>query len=418
MRLIRSLFVVLACLLSPWGSAVWAQIQPQVVERADGAMGRTLVELGGGFATGSGFVLSPLPDGRGYYYITNYHVIDGGHEIQVGFKRNNQIFFYAAKVLHTSRELDLAVLRIEPLDADGHEPGILVLREGKPLKGEQVAALGYPGSSDQINERRDKLAYFETTLTQGAISKVAPGSFNETGRTLEIVQHTASVNQGNSGGPLIDFCGSVLGINTVISVWSSDGRTPTNNTFWASSANPIAGFLRDAGVPFSAHKETCDPENPGSGPPQPSDGGIWVILAVLCGAGALVIGGMYYVASRSRGADAVRKSGGGAAVAKPQGRAILAASMGSVSVQFSAAQLQSGVTIGRAGENALTVTDRNLSRRHASLSLTDRKIMLTDLGSSNGTKVDGKRIEPNVPVQINTKSKVELGGIALVLSRP
>lgn len=101
MRLIRSLFVVLACLLSPWGSAAWAQIQPQVVERADGAMGRTLVELGGGFATGSGFVLSPLPDGRGYYYITNYHVIDGGHEIQVGFKRNNQIFFYAAKVLHT-----------------------------------------------------------------------------------------------------------------------------------------------------------------------------------------------------------------------------------------------------------------------------------------------------------------------------
>lgn len=131
-----------------------------------------------------------------------------------------------------------------------------------------------------------------------------------------------------------------------------------------------------------------------------------------------MIGGMYYVASRSRGADAVRKSGGGAAVAKPQGRAILAASMGSVSVQFSAAQLQSGVTIGRAGENALTVTDRNLSRRHASLSLTDRKIMLTDLGSSNGTKVDGKRIEPNVPVQINTKSKVELGGVALVLSRP
>ncbi len=415
-KVIRSLGFAAACLIA-MACAAPAQIVPEIVAEADKAMGRTLVDRGGGRGgTGSGFVLSELPEGNGYYYITNHHVIDGGQYIQVGFKQGDRVFFYDAQVLHASRELDLAVLRIVPQENGGHRPGILSLREGKALKGEQVAAIGYPGSSDQINAGGDMLPFLEPTLTQGAISKVAPGSFNETGRTLEIVQHTASVNPGNSGGPLIDYCGSVLGINTVISVWSSDGVTPTNNTFWASSANPIAGFLRDTGIPFTSHQQECDPENPEMVNPAGGDNSLLIILAVLCGAGALVIGGIYYVASQNKGDDGSKSLRGGGV--KSSGRAILAVSMDGQSAKFSASQLQSGVTIGRASENTLTITDRNLSRRHASLSLQGRKMMLTDLGSSNGTKVDGRRLKPNEPVQINTKSKVELGGVALVLRRP
>lgn len=409
------------CFTAAWlfgmACAVAAQIAPDIVAETDKAVGRAVVDVSGGQATGSGFVLSELPEGGGYYYITNHHVINGGLNIQVGFKQDDRVFLYDAKVLHASRELDLAVLRIVPQESSGHRPGFLSLREGKALKGEQVAAIGYPGSSDQINAGRDMLPFFETTLTQGAISKVAPGSFNETGRTLEIVQHTASVNPGNSGGPLIDYCGSVLGINTVISVWNSDGRTPTNNTFWASSANPISGFLRDAGIPFNAHQQECDPDNPDFVGGGATDNSLLIILAVLAGASAAVIGGIYFVVSQSK-ADRGSKSARGDGSAKSSGRAILAVSMDGKSERFSATQLQSGVTIGRASENTLTITDRNLSRRHASLSLQGRKMMLTDLGSSNGTKVDGRRLKPNEPVQINTKSKVELGGVALVLRRP
>ncbi|WP_298849016.1 trypsin-like peptidase domain-containing protein [uncultured Ruegeria sp.] len=412
----RLLIVSIIFLISLGSYGAQAQINSDVVAQADKAMGRTLIDWGRG-GSGSGFVLSEVPEGTGYYYITNHHVIDGGSEIQVGFKHNNQVHYYDARVLHSSRELDLALLRITPQENGGHRPGFLTLREGNALKGEQVAALGYPGSSDQINGQGDMLPFFETTLTQGAISKITPGSFNETGRTLEIVQHTASVNKGNSGGPLIDYCGSVLGINTVISVWSSDGRTPTNNTFWASSTNPIAGFLRDAGIPFTAHQQECDPENPVFVDAGGTQNSWWIIFAVLCGGGAVVIGGIYYVASHSRG-EAELEPNRGTVVPNAGGRPILAVDMGGQSARFSAAQLKSGVTIGRASENTLTVTDRNLSRRHASLSLQGRKMILTDLGSSNGTKVDGQRIKPNEPVQINTRSKVELGGITLVLKRP
>ena len=414
----RFLIISIFFLFSLGLHSAQAQIQSNVVAKADKAMGRTLIDWGQGWGgTGSGFVLSEIPEGTGYYYITNHHVVDGGRKIQVGFKHNNQVLYYDAKMLHSSHELDLALLRITPQESSGHRPGFLTLREGKALKGEQVAALGYPGSSDQINGQGDMLPFFETTLTQGAISKVTRGSFNETGGTLEIVQHTASVNPGNSGGPLIDYCGSVLGINTVISVWSSDGQTPTNNTFWASSADPIAGFLRDADIPFTSHSQDCDSENPEFVDASISQNSWWIIFAVLCGGGALVISGVFYVTSNSRG-DAKLEPSRSAAVSNPSDRSILAVTMGGQSAQFSAAQLQSGVTIGRASENTLTVTARDLSRRHASLSLEGRKMMLTDLGSSNGTKVDGRRLESNGPVQVNTNSKIELGGIALVLKRP
>ena len=415
----RFLVVSIIFLFSLGLHSAQAQIQSDVVAKADKAMGRTLIDLGAGGTggTGSGFVLSEIPEGTGYYYITNHHVIDGGQKIQVGFKHNNQVHLYDARVLHSSHELDLALLRITPQESSGHRPGFLTLREGKVIKGERVAALGYPGSSDQINGQGDMLPFFETTLTQGAISKVTRGAFNETGRTLEIVQHTASVNPGNSGGPLIDYCGSVLGINTVISISSSDGRTPTNNTFWASSANPIAGFLRDADFPFTSDSQDCDSENPEFIDASASQNSWWIIFAVLSGSGAVVIGGFLYVTSYS-GGDIKLVPSRIATVFKISDRSILAVTMEGQSALFGAAQLRSGVTIGRAGENILTVNDSNLSRRHASLLLEGRKMMLTDLGSLNGTKVDGRHLKPNVSVQVNTDSRIELGGVAFVLKRP
>lgn len=398
-------------------SAACAQIQSEVVRVADGAVGRVVVQYDGGWGTGSGFVLAPLPGGGGYYFLTNHHVIEGGVSAFVGFKKGDRIYKYGVQVAYDSFEKDMAILKITPQESFDHKPNVLAVRVGTINKGEQVAAVGFPGTSDVSNDSGNELAFFETTLTQGAVSKVSPGKTQRNRGTQEIVQHTAAINPGNSGGPMIDFCGSVLGINTAGVMLNSDGETPANGTFFAPSANSIAGFLQDSNVPFTRHKAGCDPDNPTIVSGGASDSNLLIILAVLCGGGAVVIGGMYYVVSRSRG-KADFKPERSAASSKSSGRSILAVGMAGHSAQFSARQLQSGVTIGRASENTLTVTDRNLSRRHASLSLQGRKMMLTDLGSSNGTKVDGRRLKPNEPVQINTTSRVELGGIALVLKRP
>ncbi|WP_162946974.1 trypsin-like peptidase domain-containing protein [Ruegeria sp. EL01] len=413
LKMVFSVFVLLAV----GTSVARAQIQSEVVSLADGAVGRVVVEYDEGWGTGSGFVLAPNPRGDGYYFLTNHHVIDGGVSAFVGFKSNDQIFKYDAKVAYASYEKDMAILEIVPQESFGHTPRVLSVRVGTINKGEQVAAVGFPGTSDISNDSGNELAFFETTLTQGAVSKVSPGKTQRNRGTQEIVQHTASINPGNSGGPMIDFCGTVLGINTAGVVLNSDGETPANGTFFAPSSNSIAGFLRDSNVPFTSHKAGCDSDNPsvvsGDGP----DNNLLIILAVLCGGGAAVIGGIYYASTRGKEGAAIG-SDRKVAVAKPSGQSILAVSMAGQSAQFSSTQLQSGVTIGRASENTLTVTDRNLSRRHASLSLQGRKMMLTDLGSSNGTKIDGRRVKPNEPVQINTRSRVELGGIALVLKRP
>ncbi len=383
-----------------------AQVSSDVVELADGAVGRVMVtDKQGCCGFGSGFVFAPLPDGDGYYFLTNQHVIEGLVSAYVGFKKNNRVYKYDVTVASVSYERDMAVLEIRPRENFDHTPQILTIREGEIKKGEPVAAVGFPYTSDLSNESRNEQALFETTLTQGHVSKVSQGTILDDRGTQEIIQHTAAFNKGNSGGPTIDSCGTTLGLNTSL----ADG------TYFASSANSISRYLRDNNFPFTSHSNSCDPDNPDIVRVGASPDNLWVILAVLCGAGAAVVGGMYYVASNSKeGAGLIS---GSAKAAKQKGRAILSLSLGGKSLKVSAAQLRAGVTIGRASENTLVVGDRDLSRRHASLSLEGRKIMLTDLGSSNGTKVDGRRLKPNEPVQINTKSKVALGGIDLVLRR-
>lgn len=413
----RSFLALALGLLAFAVSPARAQIQPEVVALADGAVGRVQVEVAAGCCgSGSGFVLSELPDGDGYYFLTNHHVMAEAVGAYVGFKHNSKVLVYNVEVVAASYEKDMAILKIRPSENYNHRLKALAIRDGEIHKGEQVAAVGFPGTSDESNSGRNEQALFETTLTQGAVSKVSPGRTNPNRGLHEIVQHTASINPGNSGGPMIDYCGTVLGINTAGVVLTSN-ETPANGTFFAPSAKSISGFLRDNDIPFTTNSNECDPDNPVVVSGGSADNSLLIILAVLAGASAAVIGGIYFVVSQSK-ADGGSKSARAGGSAKSSGRAILAVSMDGKSERFSAAQLQSGVTIGRASENTLTITDRNLSRRHASLSLQGRKMMLTDLGSSNGTKVDGRRLKPNEPVQINTKSKVELGGVALVLRRP
>ena len=67
---------------------------PKSLAVADGAVGRVVVQYDGGWGTGSGFVLAPLPGGGGFYFLTNHHVIEGGVSAFVGFKEGDRIYKY------------------------------------------------------------------------------------------------------------------------------------------------------------------------------------------------------------------------------------------------------------------------------------------------------------------------------------
>lgn len=146
--------------------------------------------------TGTGWVL----DGRRGLIVTNAHVINGGTSFRVGAANN----LFDADVLAVAPCEDLAILRIR----GGTSPPALVLGDQSRLRqGQTVVALGFP---DNASLEAD------LTSTTGVVSVVRT-SYRQPAldvpRYSDVIQTDAAVNPGNSGGPLLDLAGRVVGVN-------------------------------------------------------------------------------------------------------------------------------------------------------------------------------------------------------------
>lgn len=140
---------------------------------------------------GSGFIISPSGE-----VVTNYHVIEGGNTIDVVF--NNDVTF-PAKIIGTDEETDLALLKIthnQPLPS-------VPFYEGDDIRiGDWVIAIGNPFGIGQ-----------STSL--GIISAIGRDRV-ESGAYVDYIQTDATINRGNSGGPLFNPNGQVVGVNSAI----------------------------------------------------------------------------------------------------------------------------------------------------------------------------------------------------------
>src|ERR1700734_2246523 len=145
-------------------------------------------------AQGSGFLVTS--DG---IVLTNAHVVDGAKEVTVKLSNHRE---YKAKVLGADRSSDIAVLKI-----DAHDLPTVQLGDSNQLRvGDYVLAIGEPFG-------------LEETATAGIVS--AKGRSLPGDGYVPFIQTDAAVNPGNSGGPLFDAAGSVVGINSQI--YSSSG---------------------------------------------------------------------------------------------------------------------------------------------------------------------------------------------------
>jgi len=140
---------------------------------------------------GSGFIVTP--DGK---IVTNFHVIEGGDKITIDFANGEE---FSAVIIGTDRETDLAVLQIQ---SDRTFDYVEFYRGADVRVGERVLAIGNPfgiGQSSSI----------------GIISAVGRERV-DSGSYVDYLQTDATVNRGNSGGPLFNFQGKVVGVNSAI----------------------------------------------------------------------------------------------------------------------------------------------------------------------------------------------------------
>jgi serine protease Do len=144
---------------------------------------------------GSGFIISS--DG---YILTNNHVVEGATKLKVEMKSGGR---YDAKVVGTDPSIDMALIKI---DAQGKQLPTLPLGDSDKLRvGEWVVAIGNPLNLDN-------------TVTVGVVSakeRRVPIGGTDNG-VATFIQTDAAINRGNSGGPLLDSRGRVVGMNTAI----------------------------------------------------------------------------------------------------------------------------------------------------------------------------------------------------------
>jgi S1-C subfamily serine protease len=164
---------------------------------------------------GSGFVID-----KAGHIVTNYHVIQGAQKLRVSFSGQDQI---AATVVGSDPATDTAVLKV-----DVHARALTPLPLGNSdavTVGDTVYAIGNPFG-------------FTRTLTSGLVSAVQRQILAPTAAQLEIdhaIQTDAAINHGNSGGPLIDAAGRVIGVTSQIST----GNTGQQGNIGIGFAIPI-----------------------------------------------------------------------------------------------------------------------------------------------------------------------------------
>ena len=179
-------------LLDAYSQAVIGVVEkvgPAVVSisvRQQGARG------GAGEGAASGVIFAP--DG---YVLTNNHVVENAAEVEVGLTNGDT---FRAEIIGTDPATDLAVVR-----AGTNGLPIAELGDSDSLRvGQLVIAIGNPFG-------------FQSTVSTGVISALGRAMRSQTGRLIEsVIQTDVPLNPGNSGGPLVDTRGRVIGVNTAI----------------------------------------------------------------------------------------------------------------------------------------------------------------------------------------------------------
>jgi S1-C subfamily serine protease len=172
-----------------------------------------------GEATGTGVVVTS--DGE---IITNAHVVEGATEVRVRFAGDTEPVL--ARVLAADAGNDLALLKVNARNL----VAATFAKPGSVRVGDQVVAIGYALALDG-----------GPSVTTGIVSALKRTIFTESGALNSLIQTDAAISSGNSGGPLANMRGEVVGINTAVARGSSNSAA--NNIGFAISVDEVLSVL-------------------------------------------------------------------------------------------------------------------------------------------------------------------------------
>ena len=376
------------------------------------------------YATGSGFFVNDT------HIVTNEHLVSGpgsSSELFVVFPDRDTP--EAVQLVWSDPELDLAVLGYT-----GSLPrNALAITAADPTRGAEVFALGYPGPAD-VGSLSPAAS---STLTEGIVSKQPDmARWGRAGTAAaRVLQHTAAIHPGSSGGPLVDRCGGVVGVNTrgVQSEVRDEegevvGRTAAQDIFFALAVSELSAELRRRGVDFSLADE-CTSDT-GAAPSRLTLIGLLLVAFLAAGVWLLVRRSRPRPLGRTDPTSPAHPVGDQQAPAQLPGRVEDGRSISGPAALPATARFvgktgapdlslpipalkraRHGISFGRNRRLVdRVVSDPALSRRHFRISLESGRLFVEDLGSTHGTFVNGMRLKPYHARRLDDGDTVRAGG--------
>ncbi len=252
----RRILILAAATVSLLAASPAAAIEPTTVARlVEPSVVRVLVEGPAGTASASGFVVSTQGHIATAYHVVQRH-IDEGWSLFVVESGAASEARRAATVVQAYPDEDLAVLKVENLG----RPAVPLSESetGTLTKGTTVFAIGYPGAGERLG------ADSGTSFTVGVANRIFMGAWTQDGSPIQIVQHSAATNPGNSGGPIVNPCGQVVGVNTEreMAMLITPSGLPIvydviQGVFFASHVSVLVEKLKALGIPYKGTQKVC-----------------------------------------------------------------------------------------------------------------------------------------------------------------
>ncbi len=433
----KALSVVLLLL----ASASWSVAVPFDAETLKPSVIKLLVfDKNDKVSTGTAFVVGKR-SGK-LIVASNYHVIDdriADDAIVVFRKDGDDIEVRDAAVLWEDRFLDLALLEVTRMNG---EP--LVFFMPQPAQGEEVFALGFPGLVED-NKSLDALGDMfgggkrgvvkdtsgvasravESSLSRGGIRRVVKGKWEPDDPIDEflIVEHDVNLGPGNSGGPLVNDAGQVVGVNTMIASESQISGAVRKS----SHSSVLVAAMQKLGVsPRTAYSRGLFASLP------------WTTLLLVVAAAALGLAlWRRPQLVRETYTQYLRRE-------KPMPRVpplqteLPIQDLGSRSMQHGRWSLDGinpergqtasisilidekngKVIVGRRNDLVhIHLPNGSVSGQHATLRPEGGSVWIEDRNSSNGTKVNGIKLAPLKPIKAESGARIEFGEVKLFLRK-
>lgn len=409
-----------------------AQANGEVAAGSRNGVVRILVQLpDGSIAFGSGFGVGKVGEPTDTF-VTNYHVVgaqpyqleDGSIEelppLAVWILKNSNAWVpgvgldtsnaISCNVLYAKEEYpDIAV--IQAVENVPERVALPILGDESEIEvGDAVYALGYPGSSDYTQETIYGTTLpggvEDVTITSGIISRFTTSS--ALGDT-RLIQHDATINGGNSGGPLIDSRGAVIGINTYK---IGDSGSNVDSSSYSVRIDYIKDVLDDLHIEYELYQKK---------------GGLSTGVVIGIAVGAVLVAAVVVVLTKKKKGAPAAAAGGPVPAGTPVRNVSPVSPAGQNIAGDSGLRFQgvSGVFAGK--RFAITAQVRigrdpakndfvypagteGISGVHCILVWQDGQLYLQDLGSTYGTFVNGgQRLAANQAVVLNPGDKFSLG---------